>query len=59
MFQLGTGMQNKDIDVYVKGDFVLNARAGKTGVIKVKKNSPIGRMLINAYNSDDEIKLMG
>ncbi len=59
MFQLGINMQNKDVDVYVNGEFVLTAKAGKTGIIKIKKNNPIGRMLINANNNGEEIKLMG
>jgi len=59
LFQLGVKMQNKDVDIYVKDDFVLTAKAGKTGIIKIKKNNPVGRMLINAYNNGEEIKLMG
>jgi ATPase len=57
MFQTGIKMQNKDIDVYVKNEFILTAKAGKTGIIKVKKNNALGRMLIKAYNSGEEIKL--
>jgi len=59
LFQLGIKMQNKDVDIYIVDQFVLSAKAGKTGIIKVKKNSPIGRMLIKAYNNGEEIRLVG
>ena len=59
MFQLGIKMQNKDVDIYVNNEQVLTAKAGKTGIIKIKKNNPIGRMLIKSYNGGEEIKLLG
>jgi ATPase len=59
LFQLGIKMQNKDVDIYVRDGFILTAKAGKTGLIKIKKNSPIGRMLIKAYNNGEEIRLVG
>jgi len=59
LFQLGIKMQDKDVDVYVNDEFVLSAKAGKTGLIKVKKHSPIGRMLIKAHNNGEEIRLVG
>ena len=59
LFQLGIKMQTKDVGIYVNNEFILTAKAGKTGIIKIKKNNPIGRMLINAYNNGEEIKLMG
>jgi len=46
-------------DIYeTEDEFILTAKAGKTGIIKIKKNNPIGRMLINAYNNSEEIKLL-
>jgi len=57
LFQLGIKMQNKDIDIFVNGEFVLTAKAGKTGIIKIKKSNAVGRMLINAYNNGEEIRL--
>jgi len=59
MFQLGIKMQNKDVNIYVNNEQVLTAKAGKTGIIKIKKNNPIGRMLIKSYNGGEEIKLLG
>ncbi len=59
LFQLGIKMQHKDVDVYLNDEFVLTAKAGNTGLIKVKKNNAIGRMLIKAYNNSEKIVLMG
>lgn len=58
LFQAGIKMQSKDINIYLNNEFILTAKAGKTGIIKIKKNNPIGRMLINAYNNGEEIRLM-
>ena len=58
MFQAGMEMQEKDIDIYVNGEFALTVKSGKTGVVKIKKTNPIGRMLIKAYNNREDIKLL-
>ena len=52
-------MQHKDVDIYLNDEFVLSAKAGNTGLIKIKKNNAIGRMLIKAYNNSEKIVLMG
>ena len=57
LFQVGIKMQHKDFDVYIGEEFILTAKAGKTGLIKIKRNNAIGRMLIKAYNTGEEIKL--
>ncbi|MBW2975398.1 PINc/VapC family ATPase [Candidatus Woesearchaeota archaeon] len=59
MFQLGIKMQDKDIDIYINDEFIITTKAGKTGLIKVKRNNPIGRMLIKAYNNGESIELRG
>ena len=58
MFNLGIKMQNKDVDILLNKEFLLTAKAGKTGVIKIKKNKPLGRMLIKAYNNSEGIRLV-
>ncbi|MBW2989520.1 PINc/VapC family ATPase [Candidatus Woesearchaeota archaeon] len=59
MFQLGIKMQNRDFDIYVNDEFILTAKAGKTGLIKIKKNSPVGRMLVKAHNTGEKVELRG
>jgi ATPase len=58
MFDLGIKEQNKEVDLYIGNDFLLTAKAGITGVIKIKKKNPIGKQLINAIHSGKKIKLM-
>lgn len=58
MVELGIEMQNKDVDIYVGEEFLLSAKAGKTGTIKIKKNNNIGRRLMEAMNRHEKIKLI-
>ncbi len=59
LFELGIKMQNKDVGIYLNDGFVLTAKAGKTGVIKIKQNNSMGRMLTKAYDNGEKIKIMG
>ncbi|HLC96258.1 MAG TPA: PINc/VapC family ATPase [Candidatus Nanoarchaeia archaeon] len=57
LFDLGIKMQHKDVDIYIGDDFLLTAKAGATGSIKIKKNNPIGKQLLNAIHVGKSIKL--
>jgi ATPase len=57
-FHLDIKMQNKDVDVYLKDEFLMTAKAGKTGVIKVKKNNNIGKVILEAINKGEKIRLL-
>ena len=59
LFYLGMDMQDRDIDVYVEDDYLLTAKTGKTGNIKIKKNNKIGKIILNAVNSGEKVKLLG
>ena len=58
MIELGIDMQNKDVDIYVGNEFLLSAKAGKTGLIKIKKNNNIGGRLVQALNNKENIRLV-
>ncbi len=58
LFDLGINMQHKDVDVYVGDEFILTAKAGKTGLIKIKKSNNIGRMIIKAMNSGQKVRIL-
>ena len=51
-------MQNKDVDVYLGEEFIMSAKAGKTGVIKVKKNNNIGRVILEGIDKGEKIRLL-
>jgi len=55
---LGSKMQNKDVDIYVGEDFLLTAKAGKSGVIKVHKGNKIGRILMDALHSGENVRVV-
>ncbi|MBL7054163.1 Flp pilus assembly complex ATPase component TadA [Candidatus Woesearchaeota archaeon] len=58
IFELGIKMQNKEVNVYIDDEFVMTAKAGKTGIIKVKKSNHIGKQILNAANTGKRVKLL-
>ena len=58
LIELGIEMQNRDIDIYAGDEFVLSAKAGKTGTIKIKKSNNIGRRLMEALNKKEKLRLV-
>ncbi|MAG91323.1 ATPase [Candidatus Woesearchaeota archaeon] len=58
LLELGMDMQNKDVDVYVGDEFVLSAKASKTGIIKIRRNNNIGRRLIDALNKHEKLRIV-
>ncbi|MBU1204833.1 MAG: PINc/VapC family ATPase [Nanoarchaeota archaeon] len=58
VFYLDMGFKDKNIDIYVNDDYLLTAKSGKTGLIKIKKNNKIARILVDAINTGEKIKLM-
>ena len=51
-------MQGKDVDIIVGDDYLLTAKVGKSGVIKINKNNKIGKILIDALNTGEKVKLV-
>ncbi len=58
LFDLGIKMQHKDADIYLNDEFLMTAKAGKTGLIKVKKNNNVGRTIIDAVNRGEKIRVV-
>jgi ATPase len=57
LIKLGGKYRNKDVHIYIDGDFLLTAKAGKSGVIKIKKENKIGKLLADAIQSGGEMVL--
>lgn len=57
LIELGIEMQNKEVDIYAGGEFILSAKAGKTGTIKIKKSNNIGRRLMEALNKKEGLRV--
>ncbi len=47
----------KNIDIFVEGDYLMSANIGKKGVVKVHKKTKIARILQDAINMKEEIKV--
>ncbi len=58
IFDLGIDLQNKNVEIYAGGDYVLSAKSGKTGIVKIKKNNPIGKRLMEAISSRQKIRFI-
>ena len=58
MIELGIDMQNRDVDIYIGDEFLLSAKAGKAGSIKIKKSNNIGKRLMEALNRKEKIRLV-
>lgn len=51
-------MKGKDLDIYVGDDYLLTAKVGKSGIIKINKKNKIGKILIDAVNSGEKVRLV-
>jgi ATPase len=56
-FMLSQEYANRDIDIYLDGDYLLTARTGKKGIIKISKNNKIGHLIVKAINSGEKLGL--
>ncbi len=52
------GLKNTEVDIYLNDEFILSAKTGKTGVIKINKKHKIGQILITAINRRENIRLL-
>jgi len=50
--------RNRDIDVIINDDYLLTVKASKKGLIKIHKKNKIGRILVDAINMNEEIRLV-
>ncbi len=54
---LDPALSHQDVDVMLDGDFLLTAKVSKRGIVKVKKNNKIGKIIINALNAGENLEL--
>lgn len=58
LIDLGVKYQYADVDVLVDGEYLFSAKAGKTGLIKTKKDNEHGRRILEALNRDGKIQVL-
>ncbi|MBI1969366.1 hypothetical protein HYS48_01615, partial [Candidatus Woesearchaeota archaeon] len=49
---------NREVDILLHNDYLLSAKVGKDGILKIKKNNKFAKMLMNAINMGEEVKLL-
>ena len=52
-----SGFTDRDVDIFVEGDYALTAHSGKKAVIKLSKNNKIGKVIADAVKYKEEIIL--
>jgi len=57
LFNLSNEMQNRDIDVGVNDELLMTAKASKKGFIKIRKDNNLGKIILDAHNVGEKIKL--
>ncbi|MBI2144769.1 Flp pilus assembly complex ATPase component TadA [Candidatus Woesearchaeota archaeon] len=48
---------NKNVNVYVDGDYVMTANVGKDGVFKISRKNKIGKLITDAASTGDGLKV--
>jgi len=48
---------DRDIDIYLQGDYLLSAKVGKNAVVKLKKVHKIGKLIVDALNQGKGLEL--
>ena len=57
MLEVDPDYANKPANLYVDGDFVMTVKIGKTGTIKISRKNKIGKLIMEALNSDGRVTL--
>ena len=57
VFRLKMKYANHDVDIFLDRDYLLTARTGKKGIIKITKNNKIGKLIMNAINRGEALGL--
>jgi len=58
VFNLKEKYANMEVNIAVKGDYLLTAKVSKKGVIKVKKNNRIGKIIEDALNMGEGLEIV-
>ncbi len=58
VLNMGSQSQYKDVDVYLGDEFLLTAKAGKTGLIQIKKSNDVGQKILHAINDGKKVRIL-
>jgi len=57
VFYLDRSYKDCDLDLVVNGDYLLTAKSSKKGVIKIRKDNKIGKILSDAIEKKEDVVL--
>lgn len=58
ILDVGLEMQYKDVDICLDDEFLATTKAGKTGLIKVKKTNEHGKAILGAIKRGEKVRLL-
>lgn len=56
-FILNEKYNYKEVDIHIGDEYLLTVKVGKTGIVNIQKNNKIGKMIIDAINIGEKIRL--
>lgn len=57
LFNVDRALSGKNVNIYADGDYILTVNVGKEGAIKINRKHKIGKILTDAINMGDKIKV--
>ncbi|MGM5481992.1 MAG: ATPase, T2SS/T4P/T4SS family [Nanobdellota archaeon] len=57
VFEVEPEHANKNVKIYVNEDYLLAGQVSKKGMVKIKRNNKIGKIILDSLNSDEIVKI--
>ncbi len=57
-FHVGAKNKNKEIDVVLDDEYLLSAKVGSSGIVKIHKKNKFGKIIEKAYNKREKIAII-
>ena len=54
---IGEKLKGKDVDLFVEKEYLATFNIGKKGVIRLKKNNPLGKAITNAQKYGEKVRI--
>ncbi|MBI3034414.1 Flp pilus assembly complex ATPase component TadA [Candidatus Woesearchaeota archaeon] len=49
---------NKNVNIFVDGDYLMTANVGKDGIVKISMKNKIGKLIADAVNGGEQLKIV-
>ena len=58
LLYLDIKMKNKDVDIFIDDDYLMSAKASKTALIKIRRSNKLGKILAEALNNRENVRII-